>query len=621
MGRRAKSLARFILAMVVPLTACTQSPPDAEETVILVHGLGRTPASMSILRARLAGAGYRVVSFGYPSRSEPMEVLVQQLQAEVGECCAEGTGPFHFVTHSMGGVLVRAYLAERPEPFVGRVVMLSPPNQGSEVVDSFADSPLLRAILGPSGARLGTDSAGIAAELGAIDFSLGIITGDRSLNPIGSWLIPGPDDGKVGVEQARIEGAADFLVLPATHTFIMNRRDVAEEVVHFLREGEFQSGGAVSDEAQWDEGEAWTVPAEPRQTIGVLDGADEYQFVGVSAAARQSDGDLVVADLGSGTVRLYDRSGVHLETLGGQGSGPGDFRRPTQILVHAGDSIFVWDDAAFRTTKFGPDGELAGVQGADLAEIARSVEPPHYPASMVLLPGGDLLVRLVEKSGKSPPTGMARGQSGALRVSGDLSAIDTVMLFGDVEQVTVDAPWGPFAVVPPFARTTTIAVQPNQARACIGEQAGPEVVCFRPDGSRTEVRWLPEPKSVRADDAEVEAWREAAAELYGQKVSPDDVRRLLDQVPIPEVRPEYSEIHLDHGGHLWVKLGPTDRGGEMEYLVFDQAGALLGSVSMPPVRILEIGPDYVVAVHRDEFEVEYVQIFDITKPSTAARAN
>jgi hypothetical protein len=139
----------------------------------------------------------------------------------------------------MGGVLVRSYLARREEPFEGRVVMLSPPSQGSEIVDAYADSPLLRDLLGPSGVRLGTDSAGIASELGPVDFSLGIITGDRSINPIGSWLIPGPDDGKVSVARAQLEGATDFLVVHATHTFIMNRGDVAEQVAHFIAHGEF----------------------------------------------------------------------------------------------------------------------------------------------------------------------------------------------------------------------------------------------------------------------------------------------------------------------------------------------------------------------------------------------
>ena len=141
--------------MALPVPDCTQSPPDADETVVLVHGLGRSTASMSILRSRLAGAGYRVVSFAYPSTAEPMEVLVAQLEAEVGQCCEEGARTFHFVTHSMGGVLLRAYLDERSKPFTGRVVMLSPPNRGSEIIDFFANSPLLRAVLGPSGARLG----------------------------------------------------------------------------------------------------------------------------------------------------------------------------------------------------------------------------------------------------------------------------------------------------------------------------------------------------------------------------------------------------------------------------------------------------------------------------------
>lgn len=241
-SRRAVRLALAVL-VALSLSACRSGPPNAAHKVVLVHGLGRTPASMLILQARLAGAGYGVVNFGYPSTSEPLEALVDSLAAAVLECCADARA-VHFVTHSMGGVLVRSYLAGRAEPFEGRVVMLSPPNQGSEIIDAFSDSPLLRSLLGPAAARLGTDSTGIASELGPVDFSLGIITGDRSINPLGSWLIPGPDDGKVAVASARVEGAADFLVVPATHTFIMNRSDVAEEVVHFLAEGSFTAAHA-----------------------------------------------------------------------------------------------------------------------------------------------------------------------------------------------------------------------------------------------------------------------------------------------------------------------------------------------------------------------------------------
>ena len=235
---------RVLLALavcgLVAAPGCSSRDRAGADTIIVIHGLGRTPASMAILGSRLEHEGFRVVRFGYPSTSEPIDVLVGHLMTVVGQCCATEADTVHFVTHSMGGVLLRAYLARQPRPHDGRVVMLSPPNQGSEIVDAFADSPLLRSFLGPAGVRLGTDATGMANQLPPIRFSLGIITGDRSLNPLGSWLIPGPDDGKVGVERARLDGAADFIVLPATHTFIMNRSDVAAEVAHFLRRGRFR---------------------------------------------------------------------------------------------------------------------------------------------------------------------------------------------------------------------------------------------------------------------------------------------------------------------------------------------------------------------------------------------
>lgn len=199
---------------------------------------------MSILGGRLEDAGFRVVNMGYPSKAEPLEALVDRLAAELRACCSARPGDLHFVTHSMGGVLVHMYLSEADEPLRGRVVMLAPPSRGSEIVDAFWDSRLLRAWLGPAGVQLGTDSTSAPNRLEAPRFELGIIAGDATLNPLTSWIIPGPDDGKVSVERARTEGAADFLVVPATHTFIMNRADVAEQTIHFLRTGRFHREGA-----------------------------------------------------------------------------------------------------------------------------------------------------------------------------------------------------------------------------------------------------------------------------------------------------------------------------------------------------------------------------------------
>lgn len=195
---------------------------------------------MALLGARLRQVGYHTVNFGYSS-GETIEDLVAALKYQVEECCGRAPDA-HFVTHSMGGILVRIYLEEHSPEHEGRVVMLSPPSQGSELVDALADSPLRRLLLGPAGSRLGTDSLSVPSRLGPADFQLGIITGNRTLNPLTSWLIPGSDDGKVAVDRARVDGAA-FLVVPHTHTFIMNTRIVAEECEHFLRTGHFSRGG------------------------------------------------------------------------------------------------------------------------------------------------------------------------------------------------------------------------------------------------------------------------------------------------------------------------------------------------------------------------------------------
>jgi len=227
-------------ARVALLALAMAGSANAADGVILLHGLARTDRSMARMADALRDEGYQVVNVDYPSRQATVEQLAESVISEaLSDPALSDVSRIHFVTHSLGGILVRAYLKEHVVFGLGRVVMLGPPNQGSELVDRLGDLALFERINGPAGRQLGTDPESLPNRLGPAVFEVGVIAGDRSINWINSLLIPGADDGKVSVDRTRLDGMKDHIVIHATHPFLMRNRDAIRQTLAFLRDGRF----------------------------------------------------------------------------------------------------------------------------------------------------------------------------------------------------------------------------------------------------------------------------------------------------------------------------------------------------------------------------------------------
>ena len=208
--------------------------------VVLLHGISRTARSFRKMQAALEGAGYATLNLDYASRRKALEGLAEDIHPSIQRFADGVDGTVHFVCHSMGGLLARVYIARyRPER-LGRVVMLGTPNSGSEIADRLRHFRPYRAFFGPAGQQLGTlrDDA-LNALFSPVDYPVGIIAGNRSIYPIASTFLPKPHDGRVSVENTKLDGMADHVVVCTSHPWLVRNSIAIEQAIAFLKDGKF----------------------------------------------------------------------------------------------------------------------------------------------------------------------------------------------------------------------------------------------------------------------------------------------------------------------------------------------------------------------------------------------
>ena len=193
---------------------------------------------MQPLAGKLTARGFQTLNLDYPSRQFPLETLAGRVWADIQTTFGASPPPLNFVTHSMGGIVVRLLARDFPVQ-IHRVVMLAPPNQGSEWADAVPRAVLGR-VMGPAGLQLKTSPDSLPNQLGPVNFLLGVIAGSFPDNPLAPFMFSGPNDGRVSVARTKVVGMTDHVTFPAGHFFLRYLPGVARQTVAFLEEGRFK---------------------------------------------------------------------------------------------------------------------------------------------------------------------------------------------------------------------------------------------------------------------------------------------------------------------------------------------------------------------------------------------
>ncbi len=360
-----------------------------------------------------------------------------------------------------------------------------------------------------------------------------------------------------------------------------------------------------SSAARWKEGAGWRLAAEPKVAIGSEEGAPEEQFGFVSDALRMADGSLLVADGQSQDLRVYDAAGRYLRTVGRKGGGPGEYQGLHALVPLRGDSIGAIDVYGMRLSVLAPDGRhVRSVR-------VRPDDEWAVPSVAGVFPDGSPLVAVEHSRRFRNSETMKRDTARLLRYTAEGAPRDTIAWYAGLQTLTITGP--NMAMRSPVAFGALTARGFHGDAVYVADNARAEVRVLGPDGGlRRLFRWAHSPEPV--SDEEKAIYRER--QLAGAEASlRPAVERMLAEMPWPKRKGAFESLTVDAGGNVWIRAYRSGREETVRWTVFDPEGRLLGELRMPEaLRVTEIGPDYVLGVHRDEADVQQVRLYPLERP-------
>ncbi len=361
---------------------------------------------------------------------------------------------------------------------------------------------------------------------------------------------------------------------------------------------------AESHAPAWHEGQSWRVAAEPLLRVGTVDGPAEYQLHDVQGAVRLGDGTLAVANAGSSEIRFYDRRGRFIDATGGSGDGPGEYRLIAALGQGPRDSLWVYDYGSRRFTVLTEKGSFARLVTLDATLSA--------PNAVGRLSDGSFIVaeQWSARLGTERRLGLTRGLTAITRISADGAQSDTVTTVLGREVFLGEEGGRTVMSTPLFAHASSAAA--SGGFTFVGDQTRFEILQYAASGNLKRIIRVPS-VDLAVTRVDIDRATEQALASVPEARRPR-LRAQLAAMDVPPSRPAFGRLEVDAAGNLWAAEPTRYPNPARSWMVFDPAGRMLGVVVLPDrFRLLQIGPDWVLGVWRNELDVECVAVHSLEK--------